>query len=1160
MVYEVEKRLLEQLPDIDAVGIAEAVWFAALVGQQARTGAAGSAPVPSSTDGGDSASRSTVGGGGAAARQGEEAEVVDLVSQPGASTAGRHVRVHRGRSLARKLEIARAMRPFKRQWPHGHTYELDLAATVQAYGRSRLIIPVLRRAPERWYEVALVVDQGISMAVWQDTIAELNDILSQLGVFRSVRTWKMHVADGGETALLDHRQKAGHPRLRSSDRRLILCVVSDFSSLGWYTDKPWNLVRELTASGPTVLINPLSAALWRHTGLDQPITRTTAPQTGSLNRNLTIELPPELRRSPGQRWLSVPVASLTPHSLDRWARTLMRGDRDGCDSVLIAADPAAGAAWPDPVNGAAWDDGANDEPDHRSPADIVEAFRYLASPLADRLAVLASPYEQITIPLLHLLRQELLPQATTGDMAELMVGGLFSATRDAQGQVELRFQPGVSAHLQARLTEEDVWRTQEALSKHLTETMGLPGQFIAAVYDPAGDAEIPASLRPFARASRTVLDLLGVTAPQSSPPEPAPREPHDPSVVPQWDGHPSAGQRLLAVQQLLAVEQLLQAALDDSPVRPRPNVLVVVGEAGTGKTTILEEFARRIREVRGAEVYRLRGRFLEQDLRALRSALPRAEAVRSDRLRFVVVDGIDEQTSLSVDDVVTACDDHPMLTMVFALRKRPRLRTAQIALTVEAPPYGSPALTPLLELTDHPAQTVSVQLAYDERHQVTVVAYSAPMPPNTGTGQRQFEAEVELLRETAAHPHIADVLSWGAHAGRSFLHQPYLGADSLLRRRLPLAQALDIGAKLADALSYAHYVGMRFGSITPSNIVLVDGEPVITSFYLPSWGQSPPGGPLAAPELLRGAEPTTASDVYELCTCLLLSLDDKTVDAPGSRPGHPGGGDAIIHRALVSLLMSGQSLAPDARPAAATLRDQLYELRRQVARGSSQSGLSAALSTLYAFSELGTSVRISAGDLFARQTHLVIGFSDTFDTSTEQDRIINSRSLQGQLLRRVYEDQPASLDRAIERALAGRSPVSTEPRSAKPYGKLHRYPLGTVAVLAHGGRSIFAVAYSRMSNDLVARSNYEFLRMSLDNLWSAVRRHGRNDVVAMPVIGSGLARVESNGLHDFINMIIGSFVEASRREPVCRQLDIMVRPVDQSAIDLQKIARFVGDL
>jgi DNA-binding SARP family transcriptional activator len=205
-----------------------------------------------------------------------------------------------------------------------------------------------------------------------------------------------------------------------------------------------------------------------------------------------------------------------------------------------------------------------------------------------------------------------------------------------------------------------------------------------------------------------------------------------------------------------------------------------------------------------------------------------------------------------------------------------------------------------------------------------------------------------------------------------------------------------------------------------------------------------------------------------------------------------------------------------------------------------------------------TAVVVTAGDLFAQDdAHLVVGFTDTFDTSTDQDIVISSASVQGQLTRRLYGGDRERLDRALRGALRHITPAGTETRAAKRRGKLTRYPLGSVAVLHHTGRCVFAVAYSRMGNDLVAGSSRTALRLGLEGLWGAVHRHGQRKPVAVPLIGAGLARVDPMRREELLTMVIESFVENSRRRLLAPELRIVVRPEELAEIEISEVADFL---
>lgn len=202
-------------------------------------------------------------------------------------------------------------------------------------------------------------------------------------------------------------------------------------------------------------------------------------------------------------------------------------------------------------------------------------------------------------------------------------------------------------------------------------------------------------------------------------------------------------------------------------------------------------------------------------------------------------------------------------------------------------------------------------------------------------------------------------------------------------------------------------------------------------------------------------------------------------------------------------------------------------------------------------------VVVTVGDLFDQDTHLVVGFSDTFDTATGQDAIVSPASVQGQLVSRLYGGDERSLDRELASALHETAPSSRERRTDKRRGKLKRYPLGTVAVLGARPRLVFAVAYSRMGNDQVARSSVDDLWRSLDRLWDAVQRHGQQEAVAMPLVGSGLARLDFLDHETLLRLTLLSFLARSRERRVCRELRIVLWPADLSKVNLPEAAAFL---
>jgi hypothetical protein len=217
----------------------------------------------------------------------------------------------------------------------------------------------------------------------------------------------------------------------------------------------------------------------------------------------------------------------------------------------------------------------------------------------------------------------------------------------------------------------------------------------------------------------------------------------------------------------------------------------------------------------------------------------------------------------------------------------------------------------------------------------------------------------------------------------------------------------------------------------------------------------------------------------------------------------------------------------------------------------------AAVSQSYA--RPGMTVTVRRGDLFDQEGQLVVGFSDTFDTDTTRDLIINHRSVQGQLLARMFGGDTGALDHLLNEALKS---VESEliPPGSKAQGKQRRYPIGTTAAIEHGHRRIYCVAYSRMGDDLVAKSSMDELWRSLGMLWDEVYRRGQRETVVLPIIGSELARIHCVDRESLIRTILLSFVARSREQLLCKELVVVVHPSDATKVNMLEVAAFMRTL
>ena len=89
--------------------------------------------------------------------------------------------------------------------------------------------------------------------------------------------------------------------------------------------------------------------------------------------------------------------------------------------------------------------------------------------------------------------------------------------------------------------------------------------------------------------------------------------------------------------------------------------------------------------------------------------------------------------------------------------------------------------------------------------------------------RRRFEQEARAV-SALNHPHICVLHDIGREGDTDFLVMEYLDGQTLGQRlrkgALPLAQALDLGAQIADALAAAHHHGIVHRDLKPANVML----------------------------------------------------------------------------------------------------------------------------------------------------------------------------------------------------------------------------------------------------------------------------------------------------------------------------------------------------
>jgi serine/threonine protein kinase len=192
--------------------------------------------------------------------------------------------------------------------------------------------------------------------------------------------------------------------------------------------------------------------------------------------------------------------------------------------------------------------------------------------------------------------------------------------------------------------------------------------------------------------------------------------------------------------------------------------------------------------------------------------------------------------------------------------------------------------------------------------------------------RKRFLREVQLTTRLSGHPHVVTVLDAGVtRSRRPYIVMDFFEQGSLQDRldaqgALPAADVARIGVKICGALTAAHDLGILHRDIKPQNILVSRfGEPALADFGVALLADSAARTSRtdaltpyhAAPEILDGAQPSPAADIYSLGSALYQLL--------AGRPAYRQEGGAI---APMLLRIMNEPPPPLTRPdVPASLRD-----------------------------------------------------------------------------------------------------------------------------------------------------------------------------------------------------------------------------------------------
>ncbi|WEO93930.2 SAV_2336 N-terminal domain-related protein [Streptomyces sp. FXJ1.172] len=413
------------------------------------------------------------------------------------------VRVPEDKALADELELSRALRPLRRRLDSRYRTEIDEERTATQLAETGLPDVVERPVRERWLNLALLVDDGLSMLLWHRLGAELRTLLERLGAFATTRVLGLDTRSAREPRLHARPFKPGSGALPLStvndpSGRTLVLVVSDGMGAAWRSGALHRLLAGWASRGPAAVLQTLPPDMWEASGIAAERWQATTRRIGGANSAWEVAdpvLPPELSAFGG---VPVPVLEPTAESLREWAR-LLASPGTTVELPLLAGPDLYGSVA-----------------DARA-LTSAQHFRDAATPEAYRLAAHLAAVSPLSVPVMRLVQSAVPWPATTSHLAEVFLGGLVRPhPAPVPGPLPAKhrvfdFAEESKSVLLDSVPQAELLRTSRRIGRHLEELAGNSPDFPAWLAHPDGSAHLPGTHQPFTSVERRLLARFGVS-------------------------------------------------------------------------------------------------------------------------------------------------------------------------------------------------------------------------------------------------------------------------------------------------------------------------------------------------------------------------------------------------------------------------------------------------------------------------------------------------------------------------------------------------------------------------------------------------------------------------------------------------------------------------
>ncbi|MFB2837795.1 SAV_2336 N-terminal domain-related protein [Floridanema evergladense] len=411
-------------------------------------------------------------------------------------------------AIRNSQEILRSLRPLMQRVPSPTLSLLDEDATVEYIAQTELWFPQCKPKQEPWFELTFVVDASPSMLIWQRHVLALRRLLIQTGAFQDVRTWSLNLNSDGQLHLhpkqgagINHQTSHTPEELIDPTGRRLILVVSDCISKLWQSGAVNPALGVWAEHGPMALVQMLPEWLWDRTALSEiSKVRFRSLVPGNANQKLSVVRRASWRKTSSTD-IKVPVFTLESPVVSLWSQMVAGKGNTEAPGLLFS-----------PVKPIPLTNKEEQKPD-LSAEERVQHFRIFSSPMARRLAGLLAGCPVISLPIIRIIQDAMLPRSQQVHVAEVLLSGLFKLAIPIDvdtnpDDIEYEFyDEGIHQILLDSTPTSD---TFSVLSKWIKVRLRASlDDFIAVLQNPQSNQKLAERAQPFAEIAVEVLKRQG---------------------------------------------------------------------------------------------------------------------------------------------------------------------------------------------------------------------------------------------------------------------------------------------------------------------------------------------------------------------------------------------------------------------------------------------------------------------------------------------------------------------------------------------------------------------------------------------------------------------------------------------------------------------------